>query len=165
MTVTIRAASEEDLQAIVEIFNQAVRTRTSTGYLSETTVEERTIWFTEHPPKKYPILIAEQNQRIVGWASIDPYRKGRKAFEKTVEVSLFIHQEHTRKGFGNQLLNAMMQTAKKLGYTTLFAIVLDKNAGSRRLFEKNDFEQWGFLPDVASIDGKLLSHVYYGKKL
>jgi phosphinothricin acetyltransferase len=165
MTVNIRAATDEDLQAMVEIFNQAVRTRTSTGYLSEVTVDERKCWFVEHPSEKYPILVAEQNQRIVGWACIDAYRKGREAFEKTVEVSLFIHKEFTRKGIGNQLLIAMMRTAKKLGYTRLFAIVLDKNVGSRRLFEKNNFEQWGFLPDVASIDGRILSHVYYGTRL
>jgi phosphinothricin acetyltransferase len=165
MTVAIRPARGEDLQAIIEIFNQAIRTRTSTGYLSEVTLEERKGWFTDHFPMKYPILVAEQDQKILGWASIDAYRKGRKAFEKTVEISLFVHQEYLRKGIGNQLLIAITQMAKKLGYTTLFAIVLDRNIGSRRLFEKNNFEQWGFLPDVASIDGKILSHVYYGKKL
>jgi phosphinothricin acetyltransferase len=165
MTVTIRDASEKDIREIVEIFNQAVLTRTSTGYLDEVSVEDRKVWFAEHRPEKYPILVAEQNHRIVGWISIDPYRRGRKAFEKTVEVSLFIHQEYKRKGIGNQLINSMMQTAKKLGYTTLFAIVLDKNVGSKRLFEKNNFEQWGFLPDVAEIGGNTLSHVYFGKKL
>jgi L-amino acid N-acyltransferase YncA len=165
MSVTIRAASEEDLQDIIEIFNQAIRTRSSTGYLSEVTLAERKGWFAEHTFKKYPILVAEQNHRVIGWAGIDAYRKGRKAFEKTGEVSLFVHQEYRRKGIGNQLLITMLQTAKELGYTNLFAIVLDKNVGSRRLLEKNNFEQWGFLPDVALIDGKILSHVYYGKKI
>jgi RimJ/RimL family protein N-acetyltransferase len=27
------------------------------------------------------------------------------------------------------------------------------------------FELWGRLPDVALIDGELVSHVYYGRKL
>jgi L-amino acid N-acyltransferase YncA len=52
-----------------------------------------------------------------------------------------------------------------LGYKTIFAIVLNKNIGSTKLFEKNNFEKWGFLPDVAMIDRNTLSHVYYGKKL
>ena len=165
MTTIIRYASKKDLQEIVEIFNQAVRTRISTGYLTEVSVDNRKKWFVEHIPEKYPILVAEQNYRIVGWISIDPYRSGRKAFKKTVEGSLFIHPDYKRQGIGNQLLLAMMQTAKKLGYSTLLAIVLDKNIGSRRLLEKNHFEQWGFLPNVAEIDGNILSHVYYGKKL
>lgn len=165
MKIHIRYASEKDLKEIVEIFNQAITTRTSTGYLTELTVEERKEWFSEHTKEKYPILVAEQNKKIVGWITIDPYRKGRKAFEKTGEVSCFIHKDHKRKGIGNQLLHSIMHTAKKLGYTTIFAIVLDKNIGSKKLLEKNNFEQWGFLPDVAEIDGNTLSHVYYGKKL
>ena len=163
--LNIRYASEKDLKEIVEIFNQVINTRTSTGYLNEVTVEERKERFSEHTKEKYPILVTEQNKKIVGWISIDPYRKGRKAFEKTVEISCFVHKEHKRKGIGDQLLHKIMQTAKKLGYKTIFAIVLDKNIGSRKLLEKNNFEQWGFLPDVAKIDGNTLSHVYYGKKL
>jgi len=163
--LNIRYASEKDLKEIVNIFNQAIHTRASTGYLNKVTVEERKEWFSEHIQEKYPILVAEKNNKIVGWISIDPYRKGRKAFIKIVEASCFVHNDYRRKGIGDQLLHTMMQTAKKLGYSTIFAIVLDKNIGSRKLLEKNNFEQWAFLPDVAEIDGKTLSHVYYGKKL
>ncbi|MCX6661435.1 MAG: GNAT family N-acetyltransferase [Euryarchaeota archaeon] len=163
--LSIRYASEKDLKGIVKIFNQAIHTRMSTGYLNEITVEQRKEWFSEHGQEKYPILVAEKNNKIVGWISIDPYRKGRKAFKKTVEVSYFVHNTYRRKGIGDQLLQVMMHTAKKLGYITIFAIVLDKNIGSRKLLEKNNFEQWAFLPDVAEIDGNTLSHVYYGKKL
>jgi len=165
MNINIRYALEEDLPEIVEIFNQAIETRASTGYLDTFTVYERKEWFFEHTNKNYPILVAEYNDTIIGWISIDPYRRGRKAFEKTGELSLFIHNDFKRKGIGNQLLVAMMRTAKKLGYTTLLTIVLDKNSGSIQLLEKNDFEQWGFLPGVAEIDGNKLGHVYYGKKL
>jgi L-amino acid N-acyltransferase YncA len=161
----IRFASEKDLKEIIDIFNQGIRTRSSTGYLHEMTVGDRQEWFMEHTPEKYPILVAEFDNTILGWISLDPYRKGRKAFERTGEISSFVHPEYWRKGVGGQLLSAMMQTTKKLGYTTLLAIVLDKNTGSRKLLEKNDFEQWGMLPDVAMIDGISLSHVYYGKKL
>lgn len=165
MNINIRHALEKDLEEIVEIFNQAIQTRTSTGYLDKFTVYERKEWFFFHTNKKYPILVAEQNKKIVGWISIDPYRKGRKMFEKTGELSLFIHNDFKRKGIGNQLLIAMMKTAKKLGYKTVLTIVLDKNIGSIKLLERNNFEKWGFLPEVAEIDGKNLGHLYYGKKL
>ena len=165
LSLNIRYASNDDLKEIVEILNQAILTRTSTGYLNKLTSEEKKQWFSEHTKEKYPILVAEQNKKIVGWISIEPYRKGKKAFEKTVEVSCFVHNDYKRKGVGTQLLHAMELTARKLGYSTIFAIVLDKNVGSRALLEKNDFEKWAFLPDVAEIDGNILSHVYYGKKL
>jgi len=165
MDIRIRHALEKDLAAVVDVFNQAIQTKASTGYLDPFTVYERKEWFAGHTNKKYPLFVAEHNEKIVGWISIDPYRKGRKAFEKTGELSFFIHTDFKRKGIGNQLLRAMMNTAKELGYTTLVAIVLDTNIGSIQLLEKNSFEQWGFLPGVAEIDGKILGHVYYGKKV
>jgi phosphinothricin acetyltransferase len=165
MKINIRHAAENDLSEIIEVFNQAIRARTSTGYLREFTVEERKEWFHEHAKENYPILIAEQKKKIVGWICIDPYRKGRGAFTKTVEVSFFIHNDFKRKGIGDELLQAMMNTAKELGYATIYAIVLNKNIGSMKLLEKNEFNQWGFLPEVAEIGGEILGHVYYGKKL
>ena len=114
MTITIRNAKEKDLQEIVEIFNQAVHTRNSTGYLDKVSVEERKQWFSEHCKKNYPILLAEQNNTIIGWISIDPYRKGRKAFKKTVEASLFIHKDHKRKGVAEPAVNHNDAHSKKI---------------------------------------------------
>ena len=165
MKINIRFAEEKDLNDIVEIFNQAIRNRRSTGYLNEFTVEGRRKWFFEHSKEKYPILIAEQNGKVVGWISIDPYRRGRDAFLKTVESSLFIHDDYKQKGIGNQLLQAMIENTKKLGYEMILTIILEGNIGSIKLLEKNNFEKWGFLPEIAEIDGKNLGHLYYGKKL
>jgi len=165
MVLSIRVARDDDLPAITEIFNQAIQTHLSTGYLHAVTVNERTDWFHEHTKDTYPILVADSGGTIVGWISIDPYRKGREAFVKTVEACLFVHTDYQRKGIGEQLLHAMMKKAKQLGYTSLFAIVLEINKRSIALLEKNHFERWGFLPGVAEIDGKHVGHVYYGKKL
>lgn len=78
MNINIRHALEKDLEEIVEIFNQAIQTRTSTGYLDKFTVYERKEWFFFHTNKKYPILVAEQNKKIVGWISIRSLPKGKK---------------------------------------------------------------------------------------
>jgi RimJ/RimL family protein N-acetyltransferase len=47
----------------------------------------------------------------------------------------------------------------------LLGILLERNTASRRLMEKCGFEVWGRLPDVALIDGELVSHLYYGRKV
>jgi phosphinothricin acetyltransferase len=163
--MTIREAGEPDLKGIVEIFNQAIRTRTSVGYTSEVTVEERKDWFLEHSRDRYPIYVAEQNHEIVAWMSINPYRKGRAAFQKTGEADCFVREGWRGKGIGNELVPYLLREAKKLGFRTLIAIVLENNSVSRRLLEKHGFQQWGFLPGIGEIDGKFVSHVYYGKKI
>ena len=47
----------------------------------------------------------------------------------------------------------------------LFAIVLEKNTPSINLLKKAGFELWGTLPEVALVEGELIGHVYYGRKV
>ena len=163
--LNIRTASEKDLKEITEIFNQAINTGTSVAYTVELTVEERIDWLNTHTKNEYPVLVAENEERILGWVSVSPYREGRAALKKTVEISYFVHNKFKQKGIGSVLLNEMLKKVKQLGYTTVFAIVFDINSASINLLEKNGFVRWGFLPGVAEIDGKIISHIYYGKKL
>ncbi len=165
MQVAIREATESDLGEIVEIFNQAIRTRTSVGYTSEVTVEERRDWFMEHTEGRYPIYVAEHDHAVVAWMSINPYRKGRPAFRMTGEADCFVHEDWRGKGIGDELVPYLMNQAKHLGFRTLLAIVLEINTPSRRLLEKHGFRQWGFLPEIGEIDGRSVGHVYYGKKM
>ncbi len=164
MKITIRYARENDLDAIVEIMNQAIRTH-SIGILSEVTVEERREWFHEHAPDEYPIAVAEHDKTVIGWASISPYRKGREALHATVEVSYFIHADYQRQGVGSALLVEMIRISKMLKKSVLLAIVLHTNSGSSHLLEKHDFMRWGVMPEVAEINGRKINHVYYGRKL
>jgi L-amino acid N-acyltransferase YncA len=164
MTLTIREGVNADLPAIVEIFNQAIHTRASVGYLKDVTVEERKTWFSGHT-KDYPLFVAEQDNAIVGWISLNPYRKGRDAFKRTVEADCFVRNGCKGQGIGNKLLQHLLQQARKRGYHTMLAIVLDHNIVSRKLLENHGFKQWGFLEEIGEIDGMIVNHVYYGKKL
>lgn len=165
MKITLRNANNDDLPEIVEILNQAIRTRKLIGFTDEFTVEDREEWFAEHLNDNYPIIVAEQDNIILGWASISPYRKGRGALDKTVEVSYFIHNDHQRRGIGNTLLLKALEISKNTGKSTILAIIFHTNTGSTRLLEKNNFKIWGILPEVGELNENKLNHVYYGKKL
>lgn len=165
MEIHIREALEKDLKEIVEVYNQAIKNGSSLAYTNEFTLDDRKEWFYEHSKDKYPILVAEKDNKILGWISISPYRKGRQALSKTVEVSYFIHNDFKRLGIGSKLLFEMLKRAKELGYKTIIAIVFDKNIGSIKLLVKNNFEKWGFLPEVAEINNNIFSHIYYGRKI
>lgn len=164
MNLTIRAAIEKDLAEIVEITNQAIRAK-RVGFTKEMTVPERTAWFHDHGPEKYPILVADGNGAVIGWASISPYRQGREAFNKTAEISCFVHDRHQRQGVGTALLAEMISVSQRTGKSTIVAIIFHTNSGSARLLEKNGFELWGRMPKVGEIAGVLLDHLFYGKKV
>jgi len=163
-TMMIRIAQPDELPSILAIYNQAVAAR-RTGDLSPLGVEDRRAWFAEHDPDHYPILVCAEAGTVRGWCSLSPYRKGRMAFRYTAEVSYYVAEDSHRRGIGSALLLHAIETARSLGMRSLVAILLETNLASRKLLERAGFVQWGFLPDVADIDGEECGHYYYGLRV
>jgi phosphinothricin acetyltransferase len=163
--MNIRIAILEDLEAIVEIYNQAIAAGQKTADITPVTADVRKTWFETHTPNKYPILVAEEGDVIVGYLTISPYRPGRMALRHTAEVSYFVHFEHLRQGIASNLLKHAIRMCPSLEIKTLFAILIDSNHGSIRLLEKYGFEKWGQLPRVAEFYGIEVGHLYYGLRI
>ncbi|MDE5420294.1 N-acetyltransferase family protein [Labilibaculum sp. DW002] len=160
----IRLATQSDLPAINEIYNQAVRKRYCTADLDEISMEQRTKWFDGHRPEEYPVFVAEESG-ILGWICFSPYRAGRRALQSAAEVSYYIHEEHLQKGIGSQLMQFVICEAPKYQFKSLFAILLAANLASLKLLAKFSFERWGLMPHVADIDGETCDHLYYGRRV
>jgi phosphinothricin acetyltransferase len=161
----IRYAQPPDLAALTEIYNQAIFAGQKTADLIPVTVEQRRQWLVDHPPQKYPVLIAEKDKRVIGYLSISPYRAGRQALRFTAEVSYYVHFEFQRQGVATKLLEFALDLCPKLQIKTLFAILLDTNHASIKLLQKFGFQQWGHLPKVADFNGTEIGHLYYGRRL
>jgi L-amino acid N-acyltransferase YncA len=164
MPIAIRPATEHDLPAIVHIYNEAVAKKGLTADLELVTVEQRRDWFAEHT-ERYPILVATSNSMVVGWISLSPYRKGRKALDATAEVSLYITNGLIGKGVGSDMMQSIIALAGVLGYHNMIAILIGTNERSIGLFRKYGFELWGTMPGIIEIDGKRYNHCFYGKQL
>ena len=161
----IRIALKSDWQTLIDIYNQAVIEKGKTADTEPQTVEGRLGWLEQHLNQKYPILIAEINSQIVGWCSISPHRPGRKALERTAEISYYIDREFRKKGIAIALIKSTIEKAKEREIKNLFAILLDINTPSIGLLEKMGFEKWGHLPNVAEIDGEICGQFIYGRKI
>ena len=159
----IRTATESDWERIIEIYNQAVLEGEKTADTEPVTVDERKDWLSLHLNKRYPILIAEQNSQIVGWCSLSPHRPGRKALEKTSEISYYVDSNFRRQGIASTLITTAIETAKRNGTKNIFSILLDINKHSITILEKFRFIKWGHLPNVAEIKGKTCGQFIYGK--
>ena len=161
----IRLASINDLPQIVGIYNEAVQQRFATADLDVVSVEQRTAWFLDHDPDTLPIYVAEQQRDVMGWCSLSAYRPGRAALRATAEISYYVRADSRGRGVGTALVRHAMKEAPRLGKRVLFGILLERNTVSINLMKKCGFELWGRLPDVAAIEGELVSHVYYGRKV
>lgn len=163
----IRIATPEDLEQIVTIYNQAVLQGNCTADIEPLTVMERKEWFSEHTPRNYPIFVMEGNtyNEIWGWCSLSAHRKGRMALRHVAEVSYYVDEKQQGKGIGKQLMLHAIKMAPTHGLNNLFAILLDTNKISIALLEKNGFEQWGHLPDIAEFEDRKCGQFIYGRKV
>jgi L-amino acid N-acyltransferase YncA len=150
--VKIRDAVEDDLLAIVEIYNSTVPSRMVTADLEPIPVESRRAWFREHDPESRPIWVAEVDGEIAGWLSFEDFRK-RAAYHATAEVSVYVSEKHRRRGIGRRLLEEAIRRAPELGLKTLTGGIFGHNGPSIRLFEGFGFERWAHYPRVAELDG------------
>jgi len=165
MNIVIRIATENDIPVITRIYNQAVALRSATADLSPVTTESRQKWLREHPPAQYPVYVAESQNAIVGWCSLSAYRPGRMALRHTAEISYYVDEDCLGMGVGSAMISHAIENCARLGFRTLFAIILDVNKDSTRILEKFGFKQWGHLPNVADFDGRECGHLYYGLRV
>jgi len=163
--LNIRLAAKDDLPAIMDIFNQAIRSRNACGFLEETDIEERQAWFANHSKNSHPVYTAELNGKVVGYGSLSPYRPGRSAMRKVAEVSFFLDFNFHNKGVGTALLSHMIRDCPRLEIESLIAILLGSNYASIALLRKHGFGEWGRMPGIIDFKDRICDHLYYGLKI
>ncbi len=162
----IRTAEPADLQRIVEIYNQAVPGRISTGDTEPLDPETQRDWFLGYLSGRNPIFVAEApDGSVEGYNALSLYRGGRPAFRHTLETSYYVHEQHRRQGIASGLMEYVLARCPELGIKTLVAYVMEHNRASIALLERFGFQRWGLLPRAADFDGKEYDHTLHGKRL
>jgi L-amino acid N-acyltransferase YncA len=162
--VIIRDAREDDLAAIVAIYNAAIPGRLATADTEPVTLESRRPWFREHSAARRPLWVVESEREVVGWLGFQSFY-GRPAYAATAEVSVYVAPAARRRGIGRALLAEAVRRGPDLGLTTLLGFIFGHNAPSLALFEAFGFERWGRLARVAVLDGVERDLVIVGRRL
>jgi len=149
----IRDATEADLPAIVEIYNQSIPVGLSTADTLPITVADRIEWFRKFDPAKRPIWVAELGGEVVAWIGLTSFYGGRPAYNATAEVSTYIATAHQRKGIGTMLKKRMIAACPRFGVTTLLSFHFDHNEATRRMNEALGFVPMGHLTEIAVMNG------------
>jgi L-amino acid N-acyltransferase len=150
----IRRAGLADLEAITAIYNEAILTTTATFDTDPKLAADRLPWFEAHGAR-HPILVAEVEGQVVGWASLSRWSE-RRAYDDTAETSFYVTSQQRGKGIGRQLKQAIIDEAKSLGFHTLIARVAEGSNESLHLNESFGFFHVGTLKQVGRKFGRLL---------
>ena len=157
----IRIAQEQDMPALLHIYNYEVLHGLATFDLHAKTMQERMPWFYEHNRDNHPLLVAEMDKRAVGYASLSPYRD-KEAYARTVELSVYVDPDYRRRGIARRLMAAILDQARlRDDIHTVISVITDGNTASVVLHEEFGFNYCGTIKEVGWKFGKLLGIVNY----
>jgi L-amino acid N-acyltransferase len=154
-TITIRDATEADLPVIMEIYNDAVLNTTAIWNDNIVTLANRQDWFAARMARGFPILVAEVDGRLSGYASYGDWRPF-EGFRHTVEHSVYVHKEARGHGLGKRLMQALIERAKVGDIHVMVGCIEANNDASIRLHEKLGFRTTGTFLEVGTKFGRWL---------
>ncbi|MGO4621271.1 N-acetyltransferase family protein [Ensifer sp. 2YAB10] len=152
----IRAAIQDDLPVICEIYNDAVANTTAIWNETLVDVANRTAWLKARADAGYPVLVAVSAEGdVVGYASFGDWR-AFDGYRHTVEHSVYVHKDCRGGGIGRKLLVALIAEAEQLGKHVMVAGIESENTASIRLHAQLGFVDTGRMREVGTKFGRWL---------
>ena len=87
---------------------------------------------------RYPWLVFEQDRVVLAYAYASVHR-ARKAYQWSVEVSVYVHPQAHRRGVGRALYTALFDLLRRQGYANAYAGITLPNPASVGLHESLGF--------------------------
>jgi L-amino acid N-acyltransferase YncA len=155
VAVHIRDTSAADLPEILDIHNDAVANTTAIWDEEQVDLADRTAWFEGRIAAGYPVLTAEVDGRVAGYASYGQWRV-KSGYRHSVEHSVYIHRDFYRRGLASALLSELIERAKAHDIHVLVGFIESENTTSIALHEKFGFVTVGQMPQVGVKFGRWL---------
>jgi L-amino acid N-acyltransferase YncA len=112
-----------------------------------------------------PFLVAEIDRKVVGYSYAAPFRE-RSAYRYTLENSVYVDANLTRKGVGRALLSALIRKCEAGPWRQMIAVIGDSgNAASIVLHKSLGFRFAGNLHSVGFKHGRWVDSVLMQREL
>ena len=161
----IRPATEVDLEAINEIYNDEVLHRVASWDFEPWGIEQRRQWLAEHERDvTTPVFVAEVAGEVAGMSYLSWYRP-RPGYTFTRENTVYIDARFQRQGIGALLLGALIEAGEASELRTLSAVIESSNEASIALHARFGFERAGLLREVGFKFDDWLDSVYMQLRL
>jgi L-amino acid N-acyltransferase len=154
----VRDATLHDIPSITSIYNDAIARTTAVWSEATVDVDERLRWLRQRAASGYPVIVAEDEGIVIGYASFGDFRPW-PGYRRTVELSVYVAAEHRRRGAGRALLAELLRRARELGKAIVVAGIESSNHASLALHASLGFFEAGRLPRVGEKFGRSLDLV------
>lgn len=157
----LRRAEPGDAGAVCEIANAIIRDT----LITFTTEQKSPAQVAEDIRLRGPaFLVAEENRRVVGFATYGPFRPG-PGYAHTRETSINLAAEARGRGVGRGLMQALEAMAMDEGVHVLVAGISGENPQAIAFHAALGFRQVGRMPETGRKAGRWLDLVLMQKIL
>lgn len=157
----VRDATAADLEAIRSIYNALIPTTTVAWSEQLQTAAERAAWFERQSMRGHPVLVAEADGEVVGFAAYSDFRGAGvwPGYRYTVEHTIHVREAGWGRGVGRALLDALVERARSAGIHVMVGAVDAENTASLRFHERLGFVEVGRMPEIGTKFGRWLDLV------
>jgi len=161
----IRRVAQEDLPALLAIYNHYVANTPVTFDVEPRTLAQRQAWLdTFAPAGRYQCFVAAKGDTAIGWACSGKFKE-KAAYDTSVEASIYLAPGEQGKGLGRRLYQTLFDALAREDVHRAFGGVTQPNAASVGLHLAMAFEPVGTYREVGRKFGKFWDVAWYGKTL
>ena len=146
MNIEIRNYIIEDTPAILDIINHNILNSTALYDYEPRSLETQFTIFKDKLIKGFPIIVATENQQLVGFGYYSEFRF-REAYKYTVEHSVYTKSDAFGKGIGKLLMTELIFRAKAQNLHTMIGVIDSENTNSIAFHEKFGFKKVGIIKE------------------
>lgn len=161
---TLRPARSADLEAMRAIYNHAVIHTTASYDYEPRSSEKQLDWFAAKQAGGWPVLVAQVDAAVAGFASYGPFRAWA-GYRFTVEHSVYVDERFRRGGIASALVAALIEQARAQGLHLMVAAIDAANQGSIELHRRLGFEDAGVLREAGCKFDRWLDLAFMTRRL
>tara|TARA_Y100001970_G_scaffold293501_1_gene440790 strand:- start:4455 stop:5108 length:654 start_codon:yes stop_codon:yes gene_type:complete len=162
----IRSIKREDIDQVLKIYNFYINNGFGNFEEEALSLKHFLILYEDILKMNLPFLVAEQNQKIIGFTYLNWFRK-KSGYRFAFENSIYVDNNFSGKGIGSELLQTLLtESEKNSKIKTIIAVISSYNSNaSIQIHKKNGFSMIGTLKKVGIKKEKWLDAIYMQKIL
>jgi len=157
----VRDAVDGDMPRCRDLYNALVETTTVAWTDKKQTLRQRRAWFRRQQRAGYPVLVADDGGRVVGFAAYGSFRGSGKwtGYRHTVEHTIHIDRDRWGQGVGRSLMEELIARARLDGVHVMVGAIDSDNVESIRFHERLGFREVARMPEIGVKFGRWLDLV------
>lgn len=146
-SIDIAPATAHDLPGLCGIMNHAITQTMAVWYEQPKSMNDVEQWWLAKQAGDWPVLVARQNQQVLGYATYGPFRPF-DGYRFTVEHSVYVDPSAHRRGIGQAMLAKLIDRARQQGRHVMVGGIDAVNQASLALHQKLGFIEVARMPEV-----------------